>query len=304
MSNVCVLGSINMDIVLRVDRMVKSGETILSKGFNKNPGGKGANQAVAARRLGAEVFIIGKVSNDDNGDVLLKCLKKDGIKIDYVFEDKENPTGMAIISVDNEGNNSIVVVPGANMNISLQEIEKCRKVIENSNIIVSQFETPVEATIHAFKIAREKGVITILNPAPAKEIPDDLLNITDIIIPNETEAFEITKVNVHTKETAKEAADKLIHKGVKYVIITLGEKGAVLVSKDNMSVIPAYKVKAVDTTAAGDSFIGALASKLEKENKIDFYTLESAVKFGNKVSSITVQRQGAQVSIPTLKEVL
>lgn len=303
MESICILGSINMDLVLRVNRMVQPGETILSKDYKKIFGGKGANQAVAARRLGANVNFIGQVGRDENGYEILEALKKDNIDVNYIRHSDNSPTGMAIITVDDEGRNSIVVVPGANMDISKQWIREREDIISESRMLISQFETPLEATIEAFKVAKEKGVITVLNPAPAKEIPDGLLKLTDIIIPNETEAFELTNTKVDDEESIKEAASKFMEKGVKFVIITLGERGAALVSKDKLNIIPAYKVKAIDTTAAGDSFIGALASKLQNEENIDFEQIEKAIKFANKVSSIVVQRQGAQPSLPYLEEV-
>lgn len=254
MNNICVLGSINMDIVLRVERMVKTGETVLAKDFKKIPGGKGANQAVAARRLGANVYMIGKVGKDDNGSVLLKALENDDINVDYTLIDNKEPTGMAVITVDDKGNNSIIVVSGANMNIKEEEITKVEHIIKNSKAIIAQFETPVNITTEAFKIAKNYGVITILNPAPAKEIEEELLKYTDIIVPNETEAYELTKIKIENEEEIKKAARIFIEKGVKFVIITLGEKGAALVSKNDFCIIPAHKVKAIDTTAAGDSF--------------------------------------------------
>lgn len=302
--NVCILGSINMDLVLRVDRMVKQGETILSKDFKKISGGKGANQAVAAKRLGANVSFIGKVGMDDNGSELLRALKADKIDVSHIKIDKNEPTGMAIITVDDEGRNSIVVVPGANMKINNDSIDTAQNIIKESRLLIAQFETTVETTIEAFKIAKESGVITVLNPAPAKEVPDALLRLTDIIAPNETEAFELTNIKVDDNKSIREAADKFIEKGVKFVIITLGERGAALVSKERLAIIPAYKVKAIDTTAAGDSFIGALASKLQNEDKIEFDTIEKSIKFANKVSSIVVQKQGAQPSLPYLDEVI
>lgn len=304
MNRVCILGSINMDLVLRVDRMVKSGETILSKSFKKIPGGKGANQAVAAKRLGSNVSFIGKVCKDENGCELVKVLEQDQVDISNIEYSQSSPTGMAIITVDDGGSNSIIVVPGANMEVDDKSIENAKEIIKSSKLLVAQFETPLESTIKAFRIAKENGVMTILNPAPAKNVPDELLKLTDIIIPNETEAFELTGTKVEDMDGVKEAAKVFIEKGVKFVIITLGERGAALISKEKLSVVQAYKVKAIDTTAAGDSFIGALVSKLQNEDKIEFEAIERAIKFSNKVSSIVVQRQGAQPSLPYLDEVI
>lgn len=304
MENICVIGSINMDLVINVDRMVKVGETILSKSFNKNSGGKGANQAVAASRLGVNVHMIGKVGNDDVGDILLKKLSEDNIDVEFVSIDNGNPTGMAIITVDEFANNSIIVIPGANLDIECSDVKKAENIIKMSKLIIAQFETPIESTITAFKIAKENGVITILNPAPAKEIPRELLALTDIIVPNETEACELTKVKIESEVSIKLASKKFLESGVKYVIITLGERGSALVSNEEYELLEAIKVNAVDTTAAGDSFIGALACMLCRHDKIEFGLLKDAVIFANKVSSMVVQKPGAQASLPKLEEVL
>lgn len=302
MNNVCILGSINMDMVLKVNNMPEVGETIMAKNLEKIPGGKGANQAVAARRSGANVYMIGKVGKDDNGSQLIDELMKDDINVEYVFKDEKDSTGIAIITVNSKGNNSIIVVSGANMNIDEKDIELSDKAIKNSEIIISQFETPEDMTIKAFGIAKTLNKVTILNPAPAKNIKDELLKYTDIIIPNETEAKMLTGVEVNDLSDAKKAAEIFFSKGVKWVIITLGSKGAAVISPNEAEIIPAYKVDAIDTTAAGDSFIGALSSKLDV-NELTFKSLTEAVRFGNKVSSIAVQRKGAQPSIPYLKEV-
>lgn len=303
MSKVCVLGSMNMDLVLKIKNMPKEGETILSKSFEKIPGGKGANQAVAARRSGAEVCMISKIGKDDNGDFLVNELKKDRINTECIFIDDLEPTGMAMIMVNEGGNNSIIVVSGANMAINNNDINESQEFIKNSDVIISQFETPEDMTIEAFKIAKKYGKVTLLNPAPAKNISDELLSLVDIIVPNETEAYELTGVEVNDLGTAKIAAAKFLDKGIKWVIITLGAKGAAVVSKENAVLVPAYKVQAIDTTAAGDSFIGGLSSKLNV-NEVTFENVVDAVCFGNKVSSIAVQRKGAQPSIPYLKEIL
>lgn len=303
MNKVCILGSLNIDVVIYVKKMPQVGETIIGDSLKNASGGKGANQAVAASRCGAKVSMIGKIGNDSSGRSLINSLEKDSINVDYVSVDTVSPTGTALITVNEEGNNSIIVVPGANMAISHEEIQNAAKIIEESDIIISQFETPIDATIEAFEIARGKNVITILNPAPANEIPDELYTLTDIIAPNETEVYELTGIKVENLESAKIAAQIFLEKGVKYVIITLGEKGAALVSKDKAEIIPAYKVNAVDTTAAGDSFLGALASKL-KTNSLEFNNLVDAIKFGNMVSSIVVQKEGAQPSIPYLDETI
>lgn len=303
MNKVCVLGSINMDLVIKVKDMPKEGETILSKSFEKVNGGKGANQAIAAKRCGNEVTIISKIGKDENGKVLKDALENEKINVDFVYEDKINPTGMAMITVNEKGNNSIVVIAGSNMTINEEEINKAKDVIKENDILIAQFETPEEITARAFKFAKESKKVTILNPAPAKEITTDILSYTDIIIPNETEVELLTGIKVHNLESAKLAGSKFLDKGIKFVIITLGSQGAALISKEMAKIIPAYNVKAIDTTAAGDSFIGGLSSKLDINN-LSFNALEKAVIFGNKVSSITVQKEGAQPSIGTLEEVI
>lgn len=303
MNKICVLGSINMDLVLKVKNMPQEGETILSKGFEKIPGGKGANQAVAARRCGAEVYMISKIGKDDNGEYLKQKLVEDEIHIDNVFIDEKEPTGMAMIMVNEGGDNSIIVISGSNMTITKEEIEIAERSIKESDILIAQFETHEEMTFKAFNKAKELGKITILNPAPAKAIDKKLLKVTDIIIPNETEAELLTGVKVNNLESAKEAANKFLNNGVKFVVITLGSKGAAVITEDFCELVPAYKVNAIDTTAAGDSFIGGLSSRLNINN-LTGKSLVKAVKFGNKVSSIAVQRKGAQPSIPYLKEII
>lgn len=303
MNKVCVLGSINMDLVIKVKDMPKEGETILSNSFEKVAGGKGANQAIAAKRCGNEVTMISKIGKDENGKTLKDALDSEDINVDFIYEDDVNPTGMAMITVNERGNNSIVVISGSNMTINEIEINKTEEVIKKNDILIAQFETPEEITESVFKVAKEAGKITILNPAPAKEITTDILKYTDVIIPNETEVELLTGIKVENLEDAKKAAKKFINKGIRFVIITLGAQGAALVSKDEAKIIPAYKVKAIDTTAAGDSFIGGLSCKLDVKN-LNFENLEKAISFGNKVSSITVQKEGAQPSIATLKEVI
>ena len=302
MNKVCVLGSMNMDLVVKVNDIPRVGETILSKSFEKIAGGKGANQAVAAKRCGAEVAMIAKIGKDENGEILKDKLKEDNIDVKYVFEDKNESTGMAFIMVNENGNNSIIVVAGSNMTINKEEIEVSLEKIKESDILIAQFETSEEITLEAFKKAKEFGKVTILNPAPAKKINEELLRVTDIIVPNETEVEVLTGITIEILEDANKAGQVFLEKGVKFVVITLGDKGAVIIGKDFCELVPAYKVNAIDTTAAGDSFIGGLSSKLDYKN-INKQTLMEAVNFGNKVSSISIQRKGAQPSIPYLKEI-
>ena len=291
-----------MDMVIKVKSMPLEGETILADNIEKNNGGKGANQAVAAKRSGSDVYMIGKVGKDENGDILVKELLKDDIDITYVSKDNSKPTGTAIITVNKEGNNSIIVIPGANMTISADEVDNAEKVIKECDITGTQLETPMKAADEAFKTAKKYGKTTILNPSPSKKLDEELIQNTDILVLNETETLYFTGLEVNDTQSAEKAAQIFIREGMKVIIITLGEKGAVVVTKDNAELIPAYKVNAVDTTAAGDSFLGALASKIDTKN-ITFENLKQAVKFANQVSSIVVQRKGAQPSIPYLSEV-
>lgn len=299
MNKVCVLGSMNMDMIITVASMPKVGETILCDDVKKLPGGKGANQAIAAKRSGAEVYMIAKIGKDENGDTLLKGLENDNINTKYVLRDDNNDTGMAIITVNGNGDNSIIVVPGSNMNISKAEILKAEEAIKDSDIVVAQLETPMDAAAEVFDLAKKHNKLTVLNPSPSKILSSELMENTDIIIPNETEAYSITGTEVKDIESAKKASSFFFDRGIKVVIITLGENGAVIVTKDNEELIPAYKVKVVDTTAAGDSFLGAIVSKINVRH-ISFENLKKAVEFGNKVSSIVIQRKGAQPSIPYL----
>ncbi|WP_278955876.1 ribokinase [Lactobacillus apis] len=300
MNKVTVIGSINLDTNLRVAQMAKPGETIHAKEHYSAAGGKGANQAVAAARSGCAVSFVGAVGNDAPGKEMLALLEKENINLDGVKEVTDESTGQAFITVDDSGQNSITIYSGANYAFDQDDIEQNSDLIAASDFVVAQFETPIEATIQGFKIAHQNNAKTILNPAPAiTEIPAELLQVTDIIIPNETEAATITGVEVVDEKSAKKAADKLHELGVSAVIITIGDKGAFYDFQDKQGLIPAFKVKAVDTTAAGDTFIGAMTSIL----KPDFSNLSDAITFANKASSLTVQGYGAQPSIPTKAEV-
>ncbi len=303
MNKVCVLGSINMDLVVKVNEITKDWRKQSYQNHLKRlQVGKGSNQAIAARRCGAEVSMIAKIGKDENGKILKSKLEEDKISTECVFEDEKEATGMAFIMVNESGNNSIVVVSGSNMAINEEEIDTSIQKIKEADIVIAQFETAEEMTLKVFKKAKELGKVTILNPAPAKKINDELLKVTDIIVPNETEAEVLTGVTVNNLDEANEAGKVFLEKGVKFVVITLGSKGAAVIGKDFCEIVPAYKVNAIDTTAAGDSFIGGVSSKLDFKN-INKENLIDAVSFGNKVSSIAVQRKGAQPSIPYLKEV-
>ncbi|MDD3225835.1 MAG: ribokinase [Clostridium sp.] len=301
MNKVCFLGSINMDMVIKVKSMPKEGETILADGIKKISGGKGANQAIAAARMGSKVYIIGRVGKDENGHNLINKMVEDGVNVNNVLIDDKEATGTAIITVNDNGNNSIIVISGANMSISSEQVMKAEEVIKRSDICAAQLETQVNSLKLVFKLAKKYGRFTILNPSPAKKLDEELIENTDIMVPNETEMLSLSGVQVYDLKSAEKASEKFIRRGMKAVIITLGEKGAVIVTKYKSELIPAYKVKAIDTTAAGDSFLGTLVSKIDTKN-VTFENLKQAVIFGNKVSSIVVQRRGAQPSIPKLSD--
>lgn len=298
-NNISVLGSINLDTTDHIARIPLPGETIQVHAKSSAAGGKGANQAVAARRSGANVYFIGAVGDDLAGKSMLDTLKKESIDLTNVEVKSEERTGAATILLDDNGQNSILVYAGANSLIDEAQIRKAESTIAKSDFIVSQFETPIGATLEAFKIAKKQGVITVLNPAPATEIPDELLNVTDIIAPNETESAVISGIEVVDQESMKKTADFFRNKGVANTLITLGSRGVYCSTEVGEKLVPAHKVKAVDTTAAGDTFIGAMVSVLKK----DLSNILKAIDYGQMASSITVQGLGAQPSIPTDKKI-
>lgn len=300
MNKVTVVGSINLDTNLRVKRMVKPGETIHAKEHYSAGGGKGANQAVAASRAGAQTSFIGAVGDDAPGKQMMDLLKNEGIDLTGIDTIADESTGQAFITVDDEGENAITIYAGANFAFGPKEIAQKSDLLKESDFVIAQFETPIAATVKAFEIAHEAGVKTILNPAPGEDhISEELLKVTDMITPNETEAETITGIHVEDEASARKAAAKLHELGVDVAIITIGSKGAFYDYNGVSELVPAFKVKAVDTTAAGDTFIGAMSSIL----KPDFSNLKEAILFGNKASSLTVQRYGAQPSIPYQKEI-
>lgn len=303
MSRICVLGSINMDMVYEVESIPKEGETIEAKALNIYSGGKGLNQAIAASRLGGDVFFIGRVGKDDFGSSLVEVLKEEKVETAYIRQSKEAATGRAVIMTDKDGKNCITVLGGANMTLTKKDILAAEKDIVKAKIMVAQFEVPMETILEGFKAAKKGRVTTILNPAPAKNIPEELYAVTDIIIPNETELEKISKKRVASIEEAIEASRVIINKGVKVVIATLGAAGALAVTDKETIHIKGIKVKAVDTTAAGDSFIGALAYRIALKEGTFENGLEEIITFANKAAAITVQRKGAQPSLPYLYEI-
>ncbi|RMW42425.1 ribokinase [Lactiplantibacillus pentosus] len=300
MNTVTVIGSINLDRTIRVKNMPKPGETIHTKEIFSAGGGKGANQAVAAQRSGAKTHFIGAVGDDDAGKTMLDLLTQEKINLAGITKMTKQSTGQAYVTVDDAGENQIMIHGGANMTFTPDDVAAHRDIIEASDFVVAQFESAVDSTVEAFKIAQAAGVKTILNPAPAMEkVPAELLVVTDMIVPNETETETLTGIAITDEASMMKASAALHELGISAVIITIGSKGAFYDINGRHGVIPAFKVEAVDTTSAGDTFIGAMSSVLDK----DFSNLEDAIRYGNRASSIAVQRFGAQPSIPYKNEI-
>ena len=297
MKNICVIGSLNMDLVVNVDTMPKPGQTIIGSNFKEVPGGKGANQAVAMARLNGNVSMIGKVGEDGFGQTLINSLKNDKVDTTYIRTSK-GATGVALITVDKNAQNSIVVSPGANFEVKEDDIDNNIEAIKNSDIVVLQLETPLNTIKYALNKAKELNKYTILNPAPAVKLDDEIIKNVDLLTPNETELEIISGVSIETEEDIQKAAQIMIEKGVKELIVTLGSKGSLYINKEKSMFKKAYKVEAVDTTAAGDSYTGALAVALSQDKGI-----EDAMDFASKVGALSVLKEGAQSSLPTLEDV-
>ena len=286
-----------MDLVVNVDKMPKPGQTIIGSNFKEVPGGKGANQAVAMARLNGNVSMIGKVGEDGFGQTLINALKNDKVDTTYIKTTK-GATGVALITVDNNAQNSIVVSPGANFEVKEEDIDNNIEAIKNSDIVVLQLETPLNTIKYALKKSKELNKYTILNPAPALKLDDEIIKNVDLLTPNETELEIISGVSIEIEEDIQKAAQIMIEKGVKELIVTLGSKGSLYINKEKSIFKKAYKVEAVDTTAAGDSYTAALAVALSKDQSI-----EEAMDFASKVGALSVLKEGAQSSLPTLEDV-
>ena len=298
-NHVTIVGSLNVDTTMKVKRMPLPGETIAALSKTNAAGGKGANQAVAAARSGAETAFVGQVGDDAGGKMMINDLNDNNVDTTGIHVDDQAGTGSAAILLDESGQNSILVYGGANQQLSVKEVEDARDQIA-ADFVIAQFETPQEATLRAFQIAKENGVKTILNPAPAHEINPDLLKLTDLIIPNETESAALTGIIITDETSMLMSAAKFAQMGVRNLIITVGAKGAFYCTQDGYNFIPAFKVNAVDTTAAGDTFIGSLSSQL----KPDMSNIEKAIVYAQRASSLAVQKLGALPSIPTYDEVV
>jgi len=297
-NKIMVIGSANTDMVVKAAKLPLPGETVMGGKFFMNAGGKGANQAVAAARLGGNVTLVTKVGNDIFGKQTIEGLQKDNINTESVFIDEESPSGTALIILNQEGENCIVVAPGANANLFPSDVEKV-KGVSDAEIILMQLEIPIETIAFIAKKAKANNQKIIINPAPAQKLDDELLNGLFLITPNETEATLLTGITVIDEETASQAAKVFLDKGVENVIITLGKEGAYFENATLKLKIPAPVVKALDTTAAGDTFSGALTVALTE--KMDW---AQAISFAIKAASISVTRLGAQASVPYRNEIV
>lgn len=298
MGRVIVAGSLNMDLIVQSPRIPAVGETILGHGFRTAPGGKGANQAVAAARLGAQVAMIGCLGEDAFAEGLRASLAGAGVDLAYIRRDLDRPTGVALITVDDAGQNSIVVAPGANYAVSPGDIKAAEGAFTGAQVLLLQLEIPLAAVQRAAELARAQGVQVVLNPAPAQPLPADLLAHVDFLVPNETETALLTGLPVGSIDQAGAAAEKLLHMGAPAVLVTLGEKGALLVNASGRQHFPAFPVNAVDTTAAGDAFLGGFAAALS-EGKL----LAEAVRWGSAAGALAATQMGAQPSLPNRADV-
>jgi ribokinase len=294
---IVVVGSCNTDMVIKADRLPVPGETILGGTFFMNPGGKGANQAVAAARMGGNVTLISKTGNDVFGKQSVMLYTAENIKTDYIYSDPKHPSGVALITVDSQGENCIVVASGANAYLTPSDMDKASAEIESSDLVLMQLEIPIDTVEYVAEMASKKGIKVILNPAPARALSDNLLKHLYIIIPNKSEAEILSGIKVSDIESAKLAADIISAKGVDIVVITLGSQGALIKEYGKYLFVEAFKVDALDTTAAGDTFCGAFCVGLSEGR-----TIPDAVKLAARAAAITVTRMGAQASIPYRSE--
>jgi ribokinase len=297
MNEILVIGSSNTDMVVKTDELPLPGETKLGGRFFMNAGGKGANQAVAAARLGGTVTLVTKLGNDIFGKQTLEGLKRENINTNHVFFDENNPSGTALIIVNAMGENCIVVAPGANATLLPSDIEKVENLHEAA-VILLQLEIPIETICHIAKLARINKQKLILNPAPAQKLNDELLRGLYLITPNETEAFDLTDIRVKDQKSASAAADFFLSRGVENVIITLGHEGAFFQNGQSKLKIDAPVVNPIDTTAAGDTFNGAITVAITEN-----MSWEKAMRFAVRAASVSVTRMGAQSSVPYRKEI-
>ncbi len=295
MKSICIIGSINMDLFTIVDKMPVLGETVFGSHYFLSPGGKGANQAVATARLGESITLIGKVGQDFYGNQLIKVLKDNGVETRYIQQESDILTGFANIYVDRNGNNQITVIPGANSALRPQDIDQAISAIDSSKIVVCQLEIPTETAVYGLKKAKEAGAVTILNPTPTRGFDDALLQYTDILIPNEIELLQIMKID--KEPSMQQVFDFMAQYKLKILITTLGENGCIAYSNSLAVHYPAKKVVAINTTAAGDAFIGGFVKSYSNH-----YDLGIAIDMAQEVAAFTVTQNGSMTSLPYMKD--
>jgi len=295
---IVVVGSSNTDMVIKTPAIPRPGETVLGGDFFMAAGGKGANQAVAAARAGGDVFFIARVGDDLFGKQAVDGFIRDGIHVEYIIRDKEAPSGVALIVVAPDGENSIAVASGANVRLGVEDVRRARQVIASASVLLIQLETPLETVMEAVAIAFSAGVPVILNPAPGQPLSDELLLPVSYLTPNETEAELLTGITIVKKTDLAKAADLLLSKDVKNVLVTLGAQGVYAATAEKKEFVPAYKVKAVDATAAGDAFNGALAVALAEGKP-----LFEAARFASAAAALATTKAGAQPSLPFRPEI-
>ena len=298
MPRIVVIGSSNTDMVIKLERIPRVGETVLGGEFLTAAGGKGANQAVSAARAGGTVTFVARVGREGFGDQAIAGFQRDRIDVSYITRDPQRPSGVALIFVDKAGENSIAVAGGANTGLCSAHVRKARSAITRSDAVLMQLETPMPSVLEAARIACRANVLVLLNPAPACALPAELLRRVSILTPNEREAEFLSGVRVRNQRSAARAADRLLARGVRTVIITLGAQGALVATPDSKQFVPGIRVRAVDCTAAGDVFNGALAVAISEGKSV----LEAA-RFANAAAAISVTRPGAQPSAPYRKEI-
>lgn len=296
-SDIIVIGSINMDIVVKTKEIPKVGETVIGREITENPGGKGANQAAALAKLGTKVSFLGMVGNDTNGKKLLSSMQESGVNTSLI-KSIEGSSGTAFISVDDEGNNSIIVVPGANDKVDKNYLEENINAIKETKFVLLQQEIPMETVKEAVLLSKKLGKTIILNPAPAHCLDEEVLKNIDILIPNEHELARLSNREIKDIDSIIEASKYLINVGVSKIITTLGEKGAIYVDEAVVQHFKPFTAKVIDTTAAGDSFIGGFL-----HSYLDTGNIFKSIEFGQKAATITIQKYGAQVSLPTIEEI-
>ena len=297
--SILIVGSVHMDYTIYMDHLPREGETVIGTDFKRSPGGKGANQAVAVARLSGKSYFASRVGADENGEILLNNLRRNNVSTEFVTVDKRTYTGIALIFTDAKGQNMIAVASGTDAKVSCRDVDKAFRGLGSVSCLLTQLEIPMKTVTYAIRKAKKSGVLTILNPAPYRPLPEDIFQYIDFITPNRVELAALAKVDtVKSLTDVEKASRKLIKKGVGAVIVTLGEEGAYIVSMSLSKKIPSFKIKVVDTVGAGDAFSGGLAYAL-----VNGMDLKDAVRFANAAAAVSCTKYGAQASMPKLSEV-